>query len=543
MSASTYTDFAQSQNPANAVTHQTQPIPGREGEMAKNNAGGFTFALDQWGVFDRFLLIGSETPGYYVGTKEQTAESFKSTIACVKADGLRAINRLKEISLAGRAPKNDPAVVALALAAIYGDATVKAAAYEALPQVARTGTWLFQFVSIVDSLGKWNAATKRGVANWYTSKNLDKLAIQLLKYQSRNNWSHRDVLRLAHIKPTEQNTTLFKYVVKGADGMVQGDLLPNLVIDFERLKRATTKAEVLAVVNGNKDVTWEMVPTVWHKDKDVMLALLPNMGLTAIIRKLGILTMHGVITQGDGLKHVTDVLTNPEQLTRSRIHPLSVLQAFKQYSQGRGEKGSNTWSPVNDVKNALDMAFYSAFQNVPGTGGSVFLGVDCSGSMFGAPVNGSPNLVAAEVAAVTALAIAKQQKNYFIGGFNTTMAPIGIDPDMRLDKALEVIRRFPWGGTNCALPMIYAAQKKMEVDTFVTITDNETYAGSIQPSQALRDYRKQFKKPKASNIVIGTSVSKFTIADPKDPYQLDIAGFDSAAPVLIAEFMKASAAT
>jgi 60 kDa SS-A/Ro ribonucleoprotein len=34
--------------------------------------------------------------------------------------------------------------------------------------------------------------------------------------------------------------------------------------------------------------------------------------------------------------------------------------------------------------------------------------------------------------------------------------------------------------------------------------------------------------------VIATSVSSFTIADPKDSGMLDIAGFDSAAPQLIA---------
>jgi 60 kDa SS-A/Ro ribonucleoprotein len=36
--------------------------------------------------------------------------------------------------------------------------------------------------------------------------------------------------------------------------------------------------------------------------------------------------------------------------------------------------------------------------------------------------------------------------------------------------------------------------------------------------------------------VIGTSVSKFTIADPKDGGMLDIAGFDSAAPQIISQF-------
>ena len=113
------------------------------------------------------------------------------------------------------------------------------------------------------------------------------------------------------------------------------------------------------------------------------------------------------------------------------------------------------------------------------------------------------------------------------------MGELKITPNMRLDAVLKVMQRFSWGGTDCALPMLHASRHKMNVDKFVTITDNETWAGNVQPSQALRDYRKAFN-PAAKCIVIGTSVSEFTIADPKDCGMLDIAGFDSAAPQIIA---------
>ncbi|MBW3069501.1 hypothetical protein GZ998_08305 [Actinomyces sp. 594] len=43
----------------------------------------------------------------------------------------------------------------------------------------------------------------------------------------------------------------------------------------------------------------------------------------------------------------------------------------------------------------------------------------------------------------------------------------------------------PLGGTGCALPMLYAAEHELEVDTFVIYTDNETWADGIHPFQAL----------------------------------------------------------
>lgn len=541
--SSIYADFANAATtkptkPSKVVTPQSQPIPGREAEMKPNNAGGFTFTLDHWGVLDRFLMIGSEGGNYYVGERDVTKQSFDTVKKCIAEDGLRVVARALEYSLAGRAPKNDPAVVALALAAVYGTDVTKAAAFEALPKVARTGTWLFLFVSILNSLGKWNAASKRGVAKWYTNKDMDRLALQLLKYQSRNGWAHRDVLRLAHVKPaSEVQSNLFRYAVKGSDGMTEGMAIPKLVVDFETLKRTDSKSEVLRIVEGNKDVTWEMVPTQWHKDKDVMLALLPNMGLTAVIRKLGILTQHGVIAPlSEGAKLVIGKLSDMEALKKQRVHPITILQAMKQYTAGRGEKGSATWKPVQRVADALDDAFYAAFDAVEKTDESYLLGVDCSGSMFGAHVNGSPNLTAAEVAGVMALAVVKNQPNYWIGGFNTKMGELAISPKMRLDKVLQVMQRFSWGGTDVSQVALHGAQHNIAADKLVIITDSETWAGRIQPSQALRDYRQKVNKPHAAQVVIGTSVSEFTVADPKDPLQLDIAGFDSAAPQIISQF-------
>ena len=44
----------------------------------------------------------------------------------------------------------------------------------------------------------------------------------------------------------------------------------------------------------------------------------------------------------------------------------------------------------------------------------------------------------------------------------------------------------PFGGTDCALPMLYATRKRLPVDAFVVMTDNETWAGNIHPVEALR---------------------------------------------------------
>ena len=529
-----------STKPAKVVTPQTQAIPGREAEMVSNSAGGKTFTLDMWGYLERFLILGSDKPSYYASAQKLTKDAAKNVLTCISADGVKTVNAIVEISQAGRAPKNDPALFALALCAVNGNAETVAAAYANLSKVARTGTHLFQFVAALDELGKWNAAAKRGVSGWYTKRSEDRLALQLMKYQSRNGWSHRDVLRLAHVKPAnELQSNMFRYVVKGAEAIEQGQAMPQIMIDYEMLKRNPDAKTALKIISANKDFTWEMVPTELHKNKDVMSALIPNMGMTAIIRKLGAFTAHGIITPlSSDLKAVVAKLKDADSIKAGRVHPITILSALRQYSLGRGDKGSLTWTPNQAIVDALNDAFYDAFDFIPTTGQGYLFGMDISGSMFGSQVSGTPGMTAAEVSACMALAVAKRESNYEMFGFDILPKPLKISPSMRLDGVLKVMRDAHWssGGTDCSLPMTYAIDNKISgVDKFCVYTDNETYAGRMQPVQALAQYRAKYNK-NAKLIVCGTSVTSFTIADPKDPGMLDIVGFDSAAPQLIQSF-------
>ena len=117
------------------------------------------------------------------------------------------------------------------------------------------------------------------------------------------------------------------------------------------------------------------------------------------------------------------------------------------------------------------------------------------------------------------------------------MMPLAISPRQRLPDALKSVDGLPFGGTDCALPMIWAMKHKVAVDTFVVYTDNETWAGKVHPFQALSEYRHRMGRP-AKLIVVGMTATEFTIADPSDPGMLDVVGFDSAAPLLMADFAR-----
>jgi 60 kDa SS-A/Ro ribonucleoprotein len=125
--------------------------------------------------------------------------------------------------------------------------------------------------------------------------------------------------------------------------------------------------------------------------------------------------------------------------------------------------------------------------------------------------------------------------NAIIGYMDATADPATGLPTMTIADALSLVN-LPFSATDCSLPMIHALKNKESVDAFVIYTDNETYMGKIHPQAALEEYR-QATGIDAKLIVVGMTSNCLTIADPKDMNTLNLAGFDTATPRLINDFI------
>lgn len=537
-------------------TPQSEPIPGSK--QVANSAGGFSFKVDDWTRLDRFLILGTEGGSYYASERDLTKDSGECIRRCIAADGVRAVRTIVEVSAAGRAPKNDPAIFALAMASKMGDVVTKRAARESLPAVARIGTDLFHFARYVEAFGGWGRGTRRAVAKWYEGKLLDKLAFQVAKYQSRDGWSHRDLLRLAHPKTeTDAHAYLhawagrwekpFAPIAEGLEKIVDGSAVPDglqIVAAMEAAKRAASAKEIAKLVEAH-GLTHEMIPTEWLKDPSVWAALLPKMGLWAMVRNLGRMTANGLLApMSEAAGVIAGKLGDAEEIKRSRLHPVKILTALLQYKAGHGQKGSLAWSPVASVVDVLDRAFYFAFGSVEPARKRTLLALDVSGSMDGGAIAGveglTPRVGSAAMALVTAATEPQHAFVAFTSGSGRSWRESGlmemsISPRQRLDDVCAQMSALPMGGTDCALPMTWATERKIPIDTFCVYTDSETWAGSVHPVQALKAYRDKMGIP-ARLVVVGMVANEFTIADPEDAGMLDVVGFDTATPDLISGF-------
>ena len=359
-----------------------------------------------------------------------------------------------------------------------------------------------------------------------------------MKYRQRYNWTHSDLLRKAHPKtPDKAMNDLFTWITKGE---IPSPMSTDLrVIDgYEQAKTADVK--MLPSLIANYGLTWEMIPPERLDQKEVWAELARSMPPVALLRNLATLTRLGVAAPMEA-QVVVDRLSKIGNSVG--VHPIAVLSALLIYRAGKGVKGQHTWNPVPQVVDALDSAFERSFTGAPQTNQRYYLGIDVSGSMDHGEVGGVPGLTPSMAAAAMAMVIARREPNYYMAGFagpNTRygpaiMAPLNIFASDSITDAMRKTQSMTFGGTDCAMPIVDALHQKMNVDCFIILTDNETWAGSMHPAEALRQYRVKSGIP-AKLVVVAMVSNGFSIADPNDGGMLDIVGFDAAAPQLIADF-------
>ena len=433
-----------------------------------------------------------------------------------------------------------------------GDARTKAVALDVLPKVARIGTHLFHFAQAVQGFRGWGRGLRTAIGKWYLDRKPENLAMQLAKYQQRDGWSHRDLLRLSHPKSGDSEiNSLLRWAV-GKEAELKQSVI--LGFAFAQANVDAKPGEASKIIADYK-LPRECVPTEWLRHSEVWDALLGDMPMTAMIRNLGNMSKVGLLKPlSDASKAVCGKLANKDRIRKSRIHPVQILIALKTYSSGHGLRGSGAWTPVPQVVDALDGAYYSAFANVEPTGKRWYLGLDISGSMWGGAVAGIPDFPPAVASGAMAMVTVQAEEEFYAAGFtciqsgryggqwdsgNSAMTPIALTKKDRLDSTLKKMEALKekMGGTDCALPMLDALEKKLTVDVFVIYTDSETWAGAIHPVQALRKYRDKTGIP-AKLIVCGMLSNGFSIANPDDGGMLDVVGMDASVPQVIGNFAR-----
>lgn len=369
-------------------------------------------------------------------------------------------------------------------------------------------------------------------------------------------------------------------LIAGARGLkdeIEGSDALDYVLAFEELQR-TTDGVVAARLIRDYGLTWEMIPShLYGSDappvhrREVWRALLGidakyRMPLTALLRNLPRISAYGLTGDADVRAFLRDIFaggSTQETLIKARLHPLAILSALLVYKRGftLGKKKSTyggmetfkrlEWMPDNGVANSLENAYHLSFGAVEPIGKRVGYFLDTSGSMQGGEIAGIDGLTPELAEAVMTATLVRTEKDWIAMAFSDShrptqsgnsknsygLAPLAFSAAPSVEEVQAVMERNAYnGGTDCALPFLWATANKEWLDVFVIQTDNQTWAGRhSHPSQALAEYRAKVNK-NARCVVIGYTTNQSSINDPSDTLSMEFVGFDASAPILLNRF-------
>lgn len=521
-------------NYAATPIHQGLPLNNRQ---VINNQGGYVYETSLLSRLERFLILGTDGGTYYTSEKDITSENVTFLRNAIKEDPILVLNTVVDISTSGRAYRNTPAIFAMAMLLNEAPDFIKTLTRKVVPEVARTGTMIFELAEFIDKLGGWGPAKVKAIRGWFESKTPDQLAFQAVKYRQRNGWKLADLMRLSH--PKDVDTRVGNFIL-GKDTSFLDE--PDIIDQFRVMQAAPDVKAVVSYLKKWPNLPWETIPTQFLTDDRVWKQLFQN-GLSgqALLRNVTRFAKMGSLNDMVFAREFAGRLTDESMISRTRLHPMQYLNAYGVYTRGARrfkdvarESLTRDWKISPVVKDALDDGFGLAFGNIEPSNKRTMISVDISASM-GWNFAGQTSLTAAEAAGALSLITARVEPFYVVNGFSTSLIDLGFSSRTSIEESFKKVLRSNFGGTDCSLPMIDALRSGRQVDTFIVITDNETRHGSVHPCKALQTYR-QSTGIDAKLAVMAMTPTKFSIADPLDRGMLDVVGFDSNTPKIISEF-------
>lgn len=408
-------------------------------------------------------------------------------------------------------------------------------------------------------LRSWPRQFRRGIAQWYVSnpryqEDIMLLAKHVTKYQCRNKFTHKRIIKACHPKArNEEMNYIFCYIVKGLSKANQifqnvltngqiNDRIKEYFTDFESLKNVPD-SDVDSVVNAiNKwDLSWEHIPAKWLKHSRVWKTLLMReMPLMALIRNLGKAgSMELLMPGSDEENRVCERLTNIDIVNGSKLHPIDIISALTGYRRGEG-CNERTW-PINErIVKALYKAYLNKLSVRPSTDKRLLLAINIK-MKFDKNVVGKRWLTCKQAAAALAMMLTENERaaetvtfGHLVRRFDFPRHDQGIED---VETALERIASIREEGNeplSFSAPFIYATGREEPFDAIILITDRVPGSKVQEIQSAFSNYKQHH--PTAKCITVHFKHSE-TTANPTDSSMLDVMGVDAYAVEIMQDFI------
>jgi hypothetical protein len=302
----------------------------------------------------------------------------------------------------------------------------------------------------------------------------------LLKYDTdTKSYRFADVLELTHPTPDEVwQGDLFKFAIDRRHGRIESTQDIPFSLDVIMRNRALHRhGEESMWLNVDyvkaAGMTWENVISHVGSTKEAWEAVIPSMGIMALIRNLRNFDQAGV--SDEVAVDVMERLASREQIASSRQFPFRFLAAY------RATKDSLRWSWP------LEQALNHSLANVPRLSGRTLILVDRSPSMFPEydswfPKAKKSDISRADQAAVFGSALALRAEDPTLVEFGGQSRVIPFERGVSVLKLVDRFGRDSGTDIPSAVKRHYAGH-----DRVVILTDEQTRPGRL-PSNMWRGY-------------------------------------------------------
>lgn len=297
-----------------------------------------------------------------------------------------------------------------------------------------------------------------------------------LRYGAANNKSltMKDVLRLTHAQTDDvKQNNLFKYITNPVEGASLaltriGDRNELMNVPHEN-RREVLMADPSGYMIRNAEMGWENISAWLGKmDAEAWEAVIPNMGVMALLRNLNNFTKAGISDESMAWVGGKIGLDN-EAINQSRILPMRVLSAYRNVENVR-------WHYP------LEMCLEQTLRNIPELPGRTLVLIDMSGSMFWGRLSDRSQLTYADAAKIFGSVLAVRNPGVDLIEYGSSWHQIKVE---RGSSVLKVMDRFSsMGGTNTAWTLEKAYDNH---DRVIIVTDEQAaphqgkVGGSLPP--------------------------------------------------------------
>lgn len=193
---------------------------------ANSTTNNHTSADDPWEITDkirlrRFLCYGSEGDIFTAkGESHVSVDNAEALLSLLQEEegGAEVVEEIRRFVQEGLAVRLGPTFFALALCSQHSKLNTRKAAFKALKDICSDPAHLFAVIQYKKELrermecGIWGRALRKAVSDWYNKQDAMALAATVTRCRQREGWSHKDLLRLSHTKPsTEGELFIFSW--------------------------------------------------------------------------------------------------------------------------------------------------------------------------------------------------------------------------------------------------------------------------------------------------------------------------------------------